>query len=295
MWVLIDWGTSRFRLWSVSNGRANLEHSSDNGVGQLQPKARQIAFLIETIEKLDELPDFIFAFGMVGSSLGPFQTRFLETPASITEVLRQSQSFELSMKEGQSLPIFVTPGLKTSDNPPDVMRGEELQALLVDLSDGVVLCPGTHSKHITLEANQIVGFSTFMTGELFQATRKLPSLSPFFGAASKNLEPEWFNRGVELADGTFSQALFAIRRWGLSMENFEGADELLSGLLIGSELNQLTMTSSNARVVLIAEDMLAERYQSVLRKRGISFDSVSNERAIERIADRIEGWMSNHA
>jgi len=50
------------------------------------------------------------------------------------------------------------------------MRGEETQILGVLASgggDGVYVLPGTHSKWAEVQGGRIVGFETFMTGEVF--------------------------------------------------------------------------------------------------------------------------------
>lgn len=294
MWALIDWGTSGFRLWSVSDGLLSLEHSSENGVGRIQLKERQLAFLRERVEELVEAPEYIFAYGMVGSSLGPFPSGFIETPASWPKILAKSKLFELKIPGGKSVPIFVSPGVKSSDSPPNVMRGEELQTLALGISDAVILCPGTHSKHVTLSSKEIVGFRTFMTGELFQTIRNMPSLMPFFSIATKTHEPEWFNVGLELVGTAFSEALFAIRRWGLNLEGFEGADEVLSGLLIGLELEQLASDTSGRKLLLLADGSMAERYRAALQWNGISFDEVSGSIATEQIAIRVNEWRKPH-
>ena len=55
------------------------------------------------------------------------------------------------------------------------MRGEETQILGVlaasGRGDGLFVLPGTHSKWARVEAGRIVGFATFMTGEVFAALK----------------------------------------------------------------------------------------------------------------------------
>ena len=54
-----------------------------------------------------------------------------------------------------------------------MMRGEEVQAIgleeqLRPHGDGVLLLPGTHSKHLTYRKEAFTALQTFMTGELFE-------------------------------------------------------------------------------------------------------------------------------
>jgi 2-dehydro-3-deoxygalactonokinase len=51
-----------------------------------------------------------------------------------------------------------------------VIRGRKRLVGLVDGApqfDGVAILPGTHSKWVTISGGSIVGFQTFLTGELF--------------------------------------------------------------------------------------------------------------------------------
>ena len=72
---------------------------------------------------------------------------------------------------------FAVPGLSVCDKrgAPDVMRGEETQILgalsASGRADGLFVLPGTHSKWTRVEAGRIVGFATFMTGEVFAALK----------------------------------------------------------------------------------------------------------------------------
>ena len=45
MWLLVDWGTSNVRLWTVDKDQVCLQHESQNGVGQLRRRESQLNFL----------------------------------------------------------------------------------------------------------------------------------------------------------------------------------------------------------------------------------------------------------
>ena len=74
--------------------------------------------------------------------------------------------------------VYIAPGVATRDErgAPDVMRGEETQILGAMKSSGahsgLFVLPGTHSKWARVEAGCIVGFETFMTGEVFAVLKE---------------------------------------------------------------------------------------------------------------------------
>lgn len=291
MWLLVDWGTSNFRLWTVQEGKVQLAKESRNGVGQLRGREVQLNFLRDQISQLPESPKTIFAIGMAGSSLGPFQTDFSTTPASLVDLLNTAQTFEFLLEDGALATVQVTQGLRGNETPPDIMRGEELQSLVIGVSDGYVLCPGTHSKLVRIDESRVADFSTYMTGELFQVLQQAPALSSFFNVDSKEEANYWFEQGLQLRHLPLSSAIFRIRRWGLSIPSFGGASHLLSGLLIGHELSDVSQKLAGAQVHLLAAGLLAERYAIALDHLEITYSRHSVDTAIANLAHQIDKWM----
>ena len=173
------------------------------------------------------------------------------------------------------------------------MRGEETQALgLVDqfksFKAGVLLLPGTHSKHIRFENHQFTGLKTFMTGEIFDLLSKQSILSNNVEAA------EWSERTIKayqdgvsigLKANIFSE-LFYIRA-GQLLHNTEKSDNYfrLSGMLIGNEISYLKEIED--MVFLSAEEPLLSYYKhalEIIKKEDqvIFFDQFTNEKAILR-------------
>jgi 2-dehydro-3-deoxygalactonokinase len=294
MWLLVDWGTSNVRLWTVDKDQVCLQHESQNGVGQLRRRESQLNFLRDLVSALPETPDTIFAIGMAGSTLGPFQTTFSATPTSLTDLLNTAQTFDLGLANNTSLPVLVTNGLKGTETPPDVMRGEELQSLAIGVSNGYVLCPGTHSKLVKIQQSRIVDFSTYMTGELFQVLKQAPALSNFFHEDSSEDSSYWFEKGLELRDLPFASALFNIRRWGLNLPSFGGASHLLSGLLIGHELVDMRQKLAGTPIHLLADGTLAERYSIALGHIGMPYSCYSVTSAIAELTRQIDKWMESN-
>lgn len=85
---------------------------------------------------------------------------------------------DFALRGGRKL-ILVS-GVRSVDG---MMRGEEVQA--VDLArylaeireEGMLILPGTHSKHISFSGGRFSSFQTFMTGELFKIISEQSILS----------------------------------------------------------------------------------------------------------------------
>jgi 2-dehydro-3-deoxygalactonokinase len=160
----------------------------------------------------------------------------------------------------------------------------------------VIGLPGTHSKWVTVEAGRIVGFRTFMTGEVYDLlcrhsllgrTQRQPP-APDLAA---------FDRGVgvtlsaEARAGVLSN-IFSARSLGLvgALRDTEQGD-YLSGLLVGHELGALEQLSGSDLangVVLAGSEPLCERYRRALSARGCRAEVA--EHATERGLWALAAW-----
>ena len=174
----------------------------------------------------------------------------------------------------------------------DVMRGEETEALgLFQLQSAralieraIAILPGTHSKHLRVEAGRVVDFRTFMTGELLEVIARYSILRHSIGGddltaadlSAMSLtghERVGFLAGVEHAGRLpLSAALFRVR----TRQVLDGADvragrAMLSGILIGSELAYLAGDEAeNTPIVLGAGPTLAPFYTAALECLGLT-------------------------
>ena len=187
-------------------------------------------------------------------------------------------------------PVCLISGIRSED---DVMRGEETQLIGVlsqlgekDVS-GVFLFPGTHSKHILMEAGQVQQFKTYMTGEFFDLLSNKSILSTSVTSHQHPIHWQRFNRGVaEACSNNLLHASFSARAHHLlgkatQEENFD----YLSGLLIGSELKEL-LHQPELPIYLCCNSSLMPRYESALSTLGLKaarvFSGVDIDKAVIR-------------
>jgi 2-dehydro-3-deoxygalactonokinase len=200
---------------------------------------------------------------MASSSIGFIDLPYASMPFDVdgsainTGFIAASDSFEHDI-------LFIS-GAK---NENDVMRGEETQ-LIGCIAPGqwvkneLFIFPGTHSKHITVKENQAIDLRTYMTGELFSllATQSILKNTVQPG----DFYPGAFKRGlIEAAHRNMLNLIFKVRTNGLfdvctGSENYH----YLSGLLIGTELKDLSLSNAETVNLVCGNDLLTQ-YQLAL-------------------------------
>ncbi len=185
--ISCDWGTSQLRLRVVRRPECQIvaEVESDQGVAQLAAQATPVerptrfgAVLATALDRLaaahglplDDLS--VVISGMASSSIGWQELPYARLPLALDgEGLVWSELSRPS--DFPAARLLLISGVATAC---DVLRGEETQALgLFQLSRfdefksrAVVIIPGTHSKHLSIDDGRVNDFQTFMTGELFE-------------------------------------------------------------------------------------------------------------------------------
>jgi 2-dehydro-3-deoxygalactonokinase len=287
-----DWGTSSFRLRRVlANGQVAGERRQAVGVkdlfGRADPadaKARAAVFAAFVRDELHALAashpwhvhgPAVVVSGMASSSIGWRELPYARVPFALDGSSARTETLPLDMGSGQTTRVVLVSGLATAD---DVMRGEETELLglfveghFADVAeDGLVVLPGTHSKHVVLEKGRVTGFRTYMTGELFDALSAHTVLKASLGDVEtadagvghpENLAA--FCEAVRLAaEHGLAGILFKIRsRSVLGSVPAASSRHALRGMLIGAELHDLAEQPPGRRILLAAGPSTADAYR----------------------------------
>jgi 2-dehydro-3-deoxygalactonokinase len=273
--IAVDWGTSRLRA-ALVQGDGTIERRAESGAGILGVPGGDFAgALAALIGGWPRLP--VLAAGMIGSRQGWREVPYVPCPAGLAEI---------AAGMAEAAPgIFIVPGLAWSgpDGVPDVMRGEETQALGSGIAEGLIVLPGTHSKWVRLAEGRIASFATFMTGEVFAVFSQHSILGRLM--TGETTDESGFERG--LARGRREGAallhdLFSVRTLGLfDAIPPEALRSYLSGMLIGSEIAAATRAFGTPDVIVGAPS-LAARYQRALAQCGATVPIVAAETATVR-------------
>lgn len=270
--IAIDWGTSSFRAWLLgTEGKVMEEIPSGPGILSASEGDFDAAFEAAIGHWLSLYPDLpVIASGMITSRNGWVETPYLPLPLDAQD-LAASLTTQIT-KHGRRV-SFVTGAVRNPDcGLPDIMRGEETEIIghLADseVTDGMFVLPGTHSKWARVEDRRLMSFNTCMTGEVFAILREHSILGRLIRDSPFNADA--FMRGLESgrADGALLSRIFSAR--SLALMDRLAADEVtdyLSGLLIGDEVAGALATTQGA-VTIIGRGDLAERYRIALEHAG---------------------------
>lgn len=272
-WIAVDWGTSNMRAWVFGlDGQQIAQMSSDKGMSSLRPEEFEPTLLEAAGEYLAaDRQTPVVACGMVGAAQGWTMAPYAITPCAPPGI---DQSARPPIHDTR-LDVRILPGVAQA-KPADVMRGEETQIaglLATDPDfDGVICLPGTHTKWVLIRAGQILGFATFMTGELFALLSERSVLRHSVGGAGWNEGA--FAKAVSdvMANPELlTSGLFGLRAQGLLAPTPDGAAKArLSGLLIGAELAGARPYWQDRAVVILGEARLGQLYQLALAAQGAS-------------------------
>lgn len=310
--ICTDWGTTNLRLFLVNSrshevlahiafpqGILNIHHryqqeGSGDRISFYRSKLHEAVVALGTRSNQDLYGLDVIISGMAGSSIGMIELPYGSLPFSLAND-RLKHTWIGSTPQHPNR-LLLCSGLAKAD---DVMRGEEVQvigwqAFLHSNDSNQLILPGTHSKHIRIEDGQLVDFQTFMTGEVFQLLLNESILRPpgiqiqedrttisasFFRGIDASYQPGWLHelfriRALMLRDGLHSTEV----------------SEYLSGLLIGSELRQLSATRGS--IHLAASGQLLIRYRSALEKMGFNEVTVYQPSELTKftIAGQIQVW-----
>jgi 2-dehydro-3-deoxygalactonokinase len=285
--VIVDWGTSSFRLWALDrDGLVLAERRSGDGLAA--SGTRGFEAVLESHLNALGVPDGVpvMMCGMVGSRAGWIEASYLDTPVRLDELAARS-----TIASARRRTVRILPGIaQRSAEHPDVIRGEETQLLGLSLGghDGLACLPGTHSKWVRLRGGVIESFATFMTGELFQLLRTASVIKPAVeGVDAVDAGSAGFASGVAdalAAPARATNLLFELRaRWLLADNPAEETLARLSGLLIGVELaGAASRYGALDGAVLIAAGPAAALYARALEMAGAAGVTIQDAEASVR-------------
>ena len=275
--IAIDWGTTNRRGYLLNHEGIILDSYFDgDGLTNIRDEAYQASLKILAapwVAQWGSLP--ILMSGMIGASTGWVDAGYCPVPVGIQEL-----SENLVRVPGNET-IWIVPGVSTLDKAgiPDVIRGEEVQSLSVSgkHNDAVVITPGTHSKWVRVEGQRITWFTTFLTGDLFDAILNHTVISVLQRPGDMGGE-EAFCRGVEIGfaeHANLMHVLFGARTNVLFNKLLpEEVSHYLSGLLIGAEIatGVSIIGNGDTALILLGSDNLTQRYQLAFATCGINVD-----------------------
>ncbi len=286
-----DWGTSSLRVWALSpSGEVMAERRSDEGMSRLQPDEFE-PVLRRRLSALGlpagGAPLPVVVCGMAGAKQGWREAGYVDAPTRLGTLCSHALTVPAA-----ALDVRILPGLADRQGGrDDVMRGEETQLLGLLQAEpsfgGLVCLPGTHSKWVRLDAGEILGFSTAMTGEMFAVLGQHSVLRHSLGGAEPSGDPDSpaFLQAVArgLAEpGRLLASLFGVRAASLlrGVAGVQAADAL-SGLLIGTEIASAGIPPG-APVTVIAAGSLAALYERALSLAGHAARIVDSGAAVRR-------------
>ena len=278
--ISCDWGTSNFRLRVIRTDALAVlaEQATTDGVRDLNARygeqrgADRLAFFTTFLRaKLDRLPAAyrtaaVVVSGMASSNLGMQDLPYADLP--ITADGAGLVYHDHPAWPGQSVRLIS--GVKSATG---MMRGEETQALgllsqMDPAREGVLLLPGTHSKHLSYRGGQFTDFTSFLTGELFELLSRQSILASSVQSGDWNTRAESaFREGVLAGHGSgYTRQLFGIRA-GHILRHTDPTENYyrLSGLLIGEELSQLPHNNHD-QVYLAGSGPILQFYRCALEQ-----------------------------
>jgi 2-dehydro-3-deoxygalactonokinase len=273
--IAIDWGTTSFRAYRLSEQGQILE-KRQSACGILSVENGQFPQILaqQVGDWMTEAPDArVVMSGMIGSRQGWQEIAYVTGQPGLPEIVAGMGHIDLA--DGRR--VWLAPGYSclNADGQPDVMRGEETQILGAcggKTGTQTYCLPGTHSKWAGVADGRLTGFTTFMTGEVFDVLCKHSILGRLMTDSGRTEEDAglWFDDGVDKARAGISllSGFFGVRARALFSEIPEAyTKDYLSGLLIGTEIRDARKVHTGD-VTLIGSGHLIGLYGRAIKAFG---------------------------
>lgn len=267
--IVIDWGTTNVRafLLNAQSGEIIAQRRSDKGI-KFVPRDGYPVVYQELTSDWRESSNFTLMAGMVGSANGWEEAAYVSLPASPAKV--GEHIYKLSAMEN----VYIVGGLccHKKDDTYDVIRGEEVQIIGLTSKlkqEGHLVClPGTHSKWLEIDENNIIdSFTTVMSGDFFSAICTSTIMAMML-ESPQEFSKDHFRKGIEISatPGGLMAHMFKVRG-ALLFKQIEAkhVESMISGIVIGSEIhNMRTLYNTKSQVHVIGSDALGEKYSLAL-------------------------------
>lgn len=268
--IALDWGTTSFRAYRVgADGRVQDTVSAAEGILAVKDGAFEAA-LERHIGAWDvKLP--VMAAGMITSRQGWIELPYIPCPASAADLARALHMHTTA--SGRRIAFATGVSYRAPNGMPDVMRSEEVQVFgSLDLGVNHFVTPGTHSKWITTKAEQLLRYSTYVTGEVFAALKDHTILGRLMKPGPD--DEEAFAMGVRAAlddPAGFLHRIFSARSLGLFGELApEAIASYLSGQVIGTEVaHAIRDNPRDAEYAVLASPGIGGRYVKAIEIAGL--------------------------
>ena len=272
--IAVDWGTTNRRAWRIAGGTVEQEFEDGRGVLSVA-KPDFPAAVAEVRERLGDHP--MLMAGMIGSTRGWVEAAYVPCPAGLDEV-------SAALTWAEPARTAIVPGLSNRD-PPDVMRGEEVQILgavaagLIP-ANCIVCHPGTHNKWAVVADGKLARFRTVMTGEMFSLLKEHSILSDLL-TDDMGID-EAFRAGVSQGVGgrALTAELFSVRAGVLlGRRRKEDATDFTSGLLIGADVAASLGEAGDGEVFVMGRPDLTRLYAAAIAIAGREASEIDGEAA----------------
>ena len=274
--ILVDWGTTRFRAYLVDGTMIVDRRESEEGVSALSAGQHQAVFRKWCGAWLGQEPDLPVALvGMVGSREGWVEAPYARCPAGPPDIARAMTEVDL----GGGRVGRIVPGLmcEPASGAVDVMRGEETLALGAGINDGLICLPGTHPKWVEMKAGRIARFATYFTGEMYALLRHHSMVGR---PAAEPEDPAGFDLGLDAAERNSGRhggpvgllhLIFGARAATVTGRLPAAAlGPYLSGLLTGDEINgAFSQFAKPELLTVIADPPRADLFMKALARHGV--------------------------
>lgn len=287
--VGINWGSSNFRAHLIGlDGQLRDSLEVAAGVAALQREG--MAEMVARVAAHWPGVERIYAAGMIGSNIGWVDAGYVDCPAGPEQLYRG-----LTRTRIGDWAVSIVPGMacvRTRDQAPDIMRGEETELLGLLASDRlndapIVALPGTHTKWVRIHDGRVMEFMTTMSGEIYDRLTAAGLLSSIVEGTAD--DGPAFREGVRTAAKqalNLGTLLFGARARVLrGMLARSDAGAYLRGLLIGSEISDalnLFPETRDGTVPLVGSAQVCTLYRAALSEMDIASRPIASADAITR-------------